>query len=176
MAPSAHTVSHAAAASAARTRTTLKWRETAAAAAVAAAMVAVAAAEEKEAPTAVAAAATRRGGRTRWQRRAEGGAGRGSHLESPCTSDTTVCPRGIPRSGAVGACLTPEGSSAERAREVMTTSRRCSGATKPASGLAERSCSLVQPTVQESRPQTDSKETAPGKEHSIQYLWTDRRG
>ena len=137
-------------------------------------LVAVAAAEEKEAPTAVAAAATRRGGRTRWRRRAEGGAGRWS----PLAPRTPLCVRGGSRGRERSERASPrtEGSSAERAREVMTTSRRCSGATKPAYGLAERSCSLVQPTVQESRPQTDSEETAPGKEHSIQYLWTDGHG
>ena len=86
------------------------------------------------------------------------------HLGHHCVSEEGS--RGRERSE----CLTPKGSSAERAREVMTTSSGCSEATKLASGIAERPCSLAQPTVPVSRPQTDSEETAPGVEQAIQYL------
>ena len=86
--------------------------------------------EEEEAPAAVAAAARRRSGRAGRRRRAEAGCRR-----LACASETCVSEAGSYGRESSRSVPHPQGIIGKRAQEVMTTSRGCSGATKPASGL-----------------------------------------
>ena len=127
--------------------------------------------EEEEAPAAVAAAARRRSGRAGRRRRAEAGCRRLACASETCVSEAGSYGRESSRSvphpqGIIGR------KSAGGHDDLPWVQRGDQAGLWP----AERLCSLAQPTVPGSRPQTYSEATAPGKEQSIQYLWTDGHG